>query len=111
MLLKTALEMFPEVFYWVHVRELGRPAKDLNVVVLKLFCSQSRHVFGVIIVLKVLLTIHHFQLFKIFLNSILQNFTILNLIHVSLNVYELPHSIPPHTTPYHEVFSSSMFDK
>src|SRR5882762_1241022 len=93
---KLALEMVPEVF-WVHVRGLGRPAKDLNVVVLKPLCSQSRHVFGVIILLKVPLTIHHLQLFKTFLNCILQNFTVLNLIHVSLHLYELSHSIPPHT--------------
>src|ERR1700750_1238001 len=109
-LLKTTFEVFPKVFYWVHVRGLGRPAKNLNVMVFKPLCSQSRHVFGVIVLLKIPFILLHIQLFKAFLHPILQNLTVLHLIHIPLHLYELPNSIPTHTTPYHEISSSSMFD-
>ena len=46
-------------------------------------------VFGIIILLKVTFILLHIQLFKAFLHSILQNFTVLFCIHLSLNLYKL----------------------
>ena len=51
-----------------------------------------------------------YSTFKAFLHSILQNFTVLFCIHLFLNLYKLSHPILPHTTPYHKIVSSSMFD-
>src|SRR5277367_2165457 len=98
------------MFYRVNVRGLCRPDKHLDVIVFKPLCSQLGGMFGVIVLLEDPLSFSHLQLVKAFLHSILQNLTILLCIHDPLNLCELAYSIPPHTTPYHKVISSSMLN-
>src|SRR5882762_5483457 len=98
------------MFNWVKVRGLGRPLKYLNVAVRKPLGCKSGGMFGIIVLLEVSFILLQIQLFKAFNHSTIQNLTILLCIHLSLNLYELSHPIPTHTTPYHEVVIPSMLD-
>ena len=73
-------------------------------------CVALFEVFGVIVLLKNPLFLLHLQIFKALHQSILQNLTVLLCIYDPLNLCKIFYSIPPHTTPYHEVISSSMLD-
>ena len=82
----------------VEVRELGRPDKQLDVIVFKPLCCLFGGVFGVIVLLKYPLLLFHLQLLKAFHQPIIQNVTVLLCIHASLNLYKLFYPILPHTT-------------
>ena len=94
----------------VYIRGLGRPGKHLDVIVFKpLFCLLG-DMFGVIILLKYPVFLWYPQLVKAFLQSIIQNVTVLLCIYGPLNLYELSYSIPAHTPLYDEIISSSMLN-
>ena len=94
----------------VYIRGLGRPGKHLDAIVFKpLFCL-LRGMFGVVILLKYPVLLWNLQLVKAFLQSIIQNVTVLLCIHGCLNLYELSYPILAHTPPYDEIISSSMLD-
>src|SRR3979490_2917834 len=61
--------------------------------------------FWIIVLLEVPLILSHLQTFNALLHSLLQNLTILHCIHVPLHLYQLPHPIPAHTPPNHQVIS------
>jgi hypothetical protein len=98
--------MHPEVLNGVKVRGLGRPGKDLNVIVFKPLCCPFGGVFRVIVPL----LLGCLQPLKAFHQSIIQNVTVLLCIYDPLNLYELPYHSPPHTPPYHKIILSSMLD-
>src|SRR3979490_275440 len=66
--------------------------------------------FWIIVLLEVPLILSNLQTFNALLHSLLQNLTILHCIHVPLHLYQLPHPIPAHTPPNHQVITPSMFD-
>ena len=93
----------------VYIRGLGRPGKHLDAIAFKpLFCLGG--MFGVIILLKYPILLWYLQLVKAFLQSIIQNVTVLLCIHGSLNLYELSYPIPAHTPPYNKIIPSFMLD-
>jgi hypothetical protein len=96
--------MHLEVLNGAKVRGMGRPEKDLNVIVFKPLCCPFGGVFGVIVPL----LLCHLQLLKAFHQSIIQNVTVLLYIYDPLNLYELPYPIPLHTPPYHKIILSFM---
>ena len=94
----------------VYIRGLGRPGKHLDAIVFKpLFCLLEG-MFGVIILLKYPVLLWYLQLVEAFLQSIIQNVTVLLCIHGSLNLYELSYPILAHTPPYNKIIPSSMLD-
>src|SRR5258705_3216363 len=110
MLLEFGLEMLPEVFNGIEVRGLGRPLQGDDVIVRKPLICLFGGVLWVIVLLKVPLILSHLQTFKALLHSLLQNLTILLTIHDPLSLYQLPHPIPTHTSPNHQVNPPSMLD-
>src|SRR5579864_3026908 len=104
------LDVDPEVFNGVKVRGLCWPMNDNDVVVLEPSCCKSRGMFWVVVLLKVPLSFLHSQLFKTLHHSLIQNLTILHLIHLPLNLHKLFHTIPAHASPYHKIVPSSMLD-
>jgi hypothetical protein len=98
--------MHLEVLNGAKVRGMGRPEKNLNVIVFKLLCCPFRGVFRVIVPL----LLCHLQLLKAFHQSIIQDVIVLLCIYNPLNLYELPYPIPPHTPSYHKIILSSMLD-
>ena len=66
--------------------------------------------FGVNVLLKDPFTLWHVQVFKAFLQCILQNITVLFCIYSALNLHKCPNSIPAHASSYHEIVCSSMLD-
>ena len=94
----------------VYIRGLGRPGKHLDAIVFKpLFCLLGG-MFGVVILLKYPVLLWNLQLVKAFLQSIIQNVTVLLCIHGPLNLYELSYPISAHTPPYDKIISSFMLD-
>ena len=102
--------MCPQIFNWVNVRELRRPVGDFNSIIFKPLISSFGCMFGVIVLLKDPFTFWHVQVFKAFLQCILQNLTVLLCIHLALNLYKGPNSIPAYASPYHEIVSSFILD-
>src|SRR6266852_1456664 len=85
-------------------------AKHLGAIVFKPLCCLLEGVFCVIILLKYPLHLLHLQLCKGFLQSIIQNVTVLLCIHDPLNLYELPYPISAHMSLYNMIISSSTLD-
>src|SRR5258707_12180039 len=110
MLLEFGLEMLPKVFNGIEVRGLGRLLQGSDIVVRKPLICLSGGVFWVIVLLEIPLILSHLQTFKALLHSLLQNLTILLSIHVPMHLNQLPHPIPTHTPPNHEVISPSMLN-
>src|SRR5258707_11379663 len=106
--LKFALDIIPEVFNGVQIRRLSWPPEYLNIIIFKPLFGPFGGVFGVIVLLKVSLSILHLQLFKAFQHSMVQNLTVLLCIHLSLHLYQHSNSIPTHTAPYHKIIPPSM---
>ena len=102
--------IYPQMFNGVNVRGLGRPAENFNFIILKPLISSFGCMFGVIVLLKDPFTLWHVQVFKAFLQYILQNLTVLLCIHFSLKLHKCLNSILAHASPYHEIVSSSMLD-
>ena len=90
--------------------EWKRPAEDFNFIIFKPLISSFGCMFEVIVLLIDPFTLWHVQVFKAFLQCILQNLTVLFCIYPALNLYKCPNSIPAHASPYHETVSSSMLD-
>src|SRR6266852_2614909 len=85
-------------------------AKHLGAIVFKPLCCLLEGVFWVIILLKYPLHLLYLQLCKGFLQSVIQNVTVLLCIHDPSNLYKLPYPIPAHTSPYNKIISSSKLD-
>src|SRR5258705_3866466 len=81
-----------------------------GMMVRKLLVCLFGGVFWVIVLLEVPLILSHLQPFKALLHSLLQNLTILLSIHHPLHLYQLPHPIPTHRSPNHQVIPPSMLD-
>ena len=104
-LMKLVFEVFPKMFNGI---EIGLARILLEYIVFKPLVGLLKGVFWIIVLLKVTLSLLHLQCLKAFHQTILYNFTIFCSIHLPLNLYQLPHPIPPHTTLYHEVIPASM---
>ena len=91
--LKFALDIIPEGFNGIEVWRLSRPVNYNDIIIWKPSWGQPGGAFWVIVLLKISLPLFNIQLFKALHHSLIQNFTILVCIHLSLNFYKLSHTI------------------
>ena len=75
------------------------------------YCVSCWNVFlGVIVLLKVLLTLRHIQIFKAFHHSLPKYYSVYIFTWTPISNLTSFHLIPPHTTPHHKVVTPSIFN-